>query len=396
MATHPKFRNSHQVFLKTHQINCALLPNRCSLAKTFKIYPMKKNLFFVMALLSLSIATAQDFIADHIAYKIIPGTTTVEVAKKDGCYNGSVVIPETVTNNATDYTVAYVGKSAFAGCSAVTAVSLPNSVVAIKTLAFSGCTGLTAIELPDALTSIGFSSFLGCTGLTSLEIPNSVTSINDNAFRNCNGLTSVSLGESLVVLGDKSFENCSSLTSISIPDSVYYIGDSAFSDCGALTSATLGNSVVIIGQLLFNFCPNLDSITVKQSVPFSIFEFAFGFIDLSEIDLYVPAGSELAYKDADVWKDFNIVGANPIAAFRMEDSSEEGSITVFPLPANNRLNIKEHGTAKLEQATLLDFNGDIVKTSKAQSMDVSSLNKGLYTLKLETTEGVITKKVIKK
>ncbi len=55
-----------------------------------------------MALLSLSTVIAQDFIADHIVYKIIPGTITIEVAKKDGCYEGNIRILQTGTFNETD------------------------------------------------------------------------------------------------------------------------------------------------------------------------------------------------------------------------------------------------------------------------------------------------------
>jgi len=41
------------------------------------------------------------------------------------------------------------------------------------------------------VTSIGPFAFAGCTNLTGITIPDSVTSIKSEAFRNCTALTSV-------------------------------------------------------------------------------------------------------------------------------------------------------------------------------------------------------------
>ena len=64
--------------------------------------------------------------------------------------------------------------------------------------AFAWCSGLTSVTIPDSVTSIGYRAFYNSDGLMSVPIGNSVTSIGDSAFYNCTNLTSVTfLGKTL-------------------------------------------------------------------------------------------------------------------------------------------------------------------------------------------------------
>jgi len=64
-------------------------------------------------------------------------------------------------------------------------------VTSIGSYAFASCSGLTSVTIPNSVTSIDEYAFYGCSGLTSVTIPNSVTSIGDRAFYGCSGLTSI-------------------------------------------------------------------------------------------------------------------------------------------------------------------------------------------------------------
>ncbi|MGM9554591.1 MAG: leucine-rich repeat domain-containing protein [Faecousia sp.] len=182
-----------------------------------------------------------------------------------------------------------IGDGAFAGCTDLTSVTLPESVTSIANSAFEGCTGLTSMTLPEGVTSIGNYAFSGCTGLTSVTLPEGVTSIGNYAFSGCTGLTSVTIPESVTSIGDYAFYNCSSLTSVTIPtdaasmesrmrslrssrrsvtlpESVTRIGDGAFKNCSSLTSVVLPNSVTCIGNRTFSGCSALTSVIIPESV----------------------------------------------------------------------------------------------------------------------------------
>ena len=184
------------------------------------------RLITMVAICMLSLnAMAYDFSYTYQGKKLyytITSSNTVEVTyyssdnyfQNNNYVNGDVVIPSSVTNNSTTYSVTSIGEGAFSYCSGLISVTIPNSVTSIGDAAFYGCIGLTSVTIPNSVTSIGEAAFYGCSGLTSVTIPNSVTSIGEGAFSGCSGLTSVTIGNSVTSIGDYAFAWCISLTSI--------------------------------------------------------------------------------------------------------------------------------------------------------------------------------------
>ena len=247
------------------------------LNKTFKAKRTRHQLLlFLMVIMNLvgTKALAYDIAVKNadgvtIYYNYINDGKELEVTyatSSYGNYSGVVVIPEEITYMNRARKVTIIGAAAFAYCTGLTSVTIPNSVTSIGSSAFYGCTGLTFVTIPNSVKNIGKSAFYYCSGLTSVTIPNSVTTIDDLVFSGCSGLTSVTIPNSVTTIGGSAFRECSGLTSLTIPNSVTTIGGYAFSGCSGLTSLTIPNSLTTIDSYTFSGCSGLTSVTIPNSV----------------------------------------------------------------------------------------------------------------------------------
>ena len=240
----------------------------------------------------------------------------------------SLVIPHSVTslgsyafsgttwyNNQPDGMV-YLGNFVYeykGQMPANTHIIIREGTIGIAGSAFAGCSGLTSIFIPNSVTFIGGSAFAICSGLASVSIPYGVTSIDSQTFYRCSSLTSISIPNSVTSIGIDAFMNCTGLTSIAIPNGVTSIGSDAFSGCSSLSSVTIPNSVTSIGGYAFAHCSSLSSVISEISNPFEISNYVFY---SSNKDIYatasltIPVGKKSAYLSTAGWNRFtNIVEA---------------------------------------------------------------------------------------
>lgn len=103
--------------------------------------------------------------------------------------------------------------------SAVTSVTIPDSVTAIPDDAFSYCSQLTNISIPNSVTFIGFSAFNSCTSLKSITLPSSLSTIQSYAFYNCGNLKTIRIPVSVTSIGNCAFDVCPSLMTVTYPGS---------------------------------------------------------------------------------------------------------------------------------------------------------------------------------
>ena len=101
---------------------------------------------------------------------------------------------------------------------------------------------VTSVTIPDSVTSIRDSAFLFCSQLTNISIPNSVTAIGSFAFDGCTKLESITLPSSLSTIQSYAFYNCGNLKTIRIPVSVTFIENFAFDGCPSSMTVTYSGS----------------------------------------------------------------------------------------------------------------------------------------------------------
>ena len=259
-------------------------------------------------------AQSQPIPGSSLSWEYIPNTKTLSITGSGDMPDFAIFMNqpwgafreqiETVTIGAG---VTSVGKNAFLGCTALTAITLPSSVTTIGAFAFVSCKALTGITIPSGVKTIKESVFFGCSALTSVTLPEGLQTIGASAFLGCS-LTNVTLPNSVTTMGESAFSSCEALTHVTLSDKLTTIEKSAFNGCSQLKNVTIPNSVTTIGNGAFAQCTALKDVTVFWDTPLdNISADAFsGINELDKVKLYVPAGKKGAYQAADVWKGFDV------------------------------------------------------------------------------------------
>lgn len=73
----------------------------------------------------------------------------------------------------------------------------------------------------------------------------------------------------------------------------------------------------------------------------------------------------------------------------------EGTLSLYPNPVNNVLEIKLDANSVLRKVSIYDNSGQLILTAKKELVDVSKLAFGLYTVTIESNNGNRSTKIIK-
>ena len=226
-----------------------------------------------------------------------------------------------------------------------------GNLTAVADNAFADCTTLTGIDLPDGITTIGSNAFNGCTGLATMTLPSTVTLFKENAFAGLENITDVwcvaepttltwdgmgfkpdkatlmhvPLAEdweeqfkrvNVTFVGDMTrfrytatgkepsafnilakftgaeeivshvfnsetgegtlifkgvvtkfndpFKNNKNITGIIVPSSVTEIGGQAFYECSNLKTVSLPNTITSLGEYIFDRCTSLTTVNIPN------------------------------------------------------------------------------------------------------------------------------------
>lgn len=228
---------------------------------------------------------AAEQVSGFYTYVVEDGEATIiDVNEK---ISGNAVIPSKLGGCP----VTRIENGAFAYCSKLTGVTIPDSITSIGEWAFNETgfynkesnwengvlyIGKYLIDAKETLSGkyeiksgtkvIAARAFSGCEHLTNITIPDSVIGIDEATFECCNDLTSVTIGNGVKSIGNIAFMSCGGLTSLTIPGTVTDVNPGAFAYCIGLKSLTIQNGVKNIGSNAFECCYGLTSVTISDSV----------------------------------------------------------------------------------------------------------------------------------
>lgn len=147
-------------------------------------------------------ALKHDPLPDTVLPKIINGKNITGVAKN--------VFKGTSISSIDLGKCTYLGEGVFENCTLLSEVVFPNglTMTCIPDNCFKGCSNLSMITLPSTVINIGRAAFEDCSKLTSIGNIINLVNIGAFAFRNCTNLSSFTGYAKLSSIGQGAFAGC--------------------------------------------------------------------------------------------------------------------------------------------------------------------------------------------
>ena len=260
-----------------------------------------------------------------------------------------------------------IDELAFAYCTALKSIILPQSLENIGSAAFTSCESLKEIEIPASVEGLGYSPFSHCYSLEKITVDegnetfsspagsNAIVSKWGRLYVGCN--TTV-IPSTVTEIDQGAFMGMKGLTAITIPPSVELIDQEAFNATGLKEIDIPATVEVIWGCYTFGECPSLKKVTVHWPEPI---ELAYGnpfYVDEDQTriiaTLYVPAGTKALYASAYGWSEFPTIielPASPNGDLNGDSQVDVGDIMAI-------INIMAKGSLTAADIAKADLNGD--------------------------------------
>lgn len=195
----------------------------------------------------------------------------------------------------------------------------------IDTILFKNPSVVNSVYMPNCIETIN--GALRYTIIASIKLPTNLKSIGDRTFEGCVKLESVTIPNGVTSIGNNAFAMCTSLNNLEIPNSVATfnldcIGGGYYENKGTrLTKLTIGSGVTeITGRYRMEFGGVISELYLKPNTPPTNIKALFYDVSsfqttiISRMKIYVPIGSEEAYKQALTWENYSldsiIIGVN--------------------------------------------------------------------------------------
>ena len=193
---------------------------------------------------------------------------------------------------------------------ALLATSLSAQTVAnMKDLNAEKKSAAINLKLTGTLTTTRNSDFRQlrdlCWQLRTLDLSEATCPVlPKNAFHSRHHLQSIILPNQLQEIGSQAFFACDNLQDVVIPKSVTKVGAAAFSGCKALKNITIDGTPEL-GEFAFANLEGVKVIKVNSKIPPKAASTAFSGMNMRDVKLVMPRGSEKLYRKAPGWNHFS-------------------------------------------------------------------------------------------
>ena len=268
------------------------------------------------------------------------------ILRKYAATSNDVDIPSSVELGDDSYTVAIIGKSAFANKTSITSLIIPSGVECIDADVFSACSKLAWIESKiDAPVEITGKNVFANNNAT-LFIPSAKvdeyrakgwnflniyvgdrkeTTIDGWTYEYSTGdkkaiLTKVNnVGKDVTINGtfkigkdeytvtaiaESVFKGNKNIEGLTISENIENIGATAFQGCEKIEKVELPSTLKVIGDKAFDGCVRLVSVTCNGETPATVGTDAFSSYSIT---LNVPSDAVTTYKDDASWGQFTTI-----------------------------------------------------------------------------------------
>lgn len=172
-----------------------------------------------------------------------------------------------------------IKESAFEGNTKITSVRIPEGYCEMGGEAFSKCTSLQRVELPTTITEWPYHSkydegvmqtvtyqyaFAHCTSLSAVVIPEGTTALGMQLFAYCDSLEEIELPSTLTDW-EFSFYRAGGLKRVTIKEGVTKIPRAAFGFCPSLEEVEIPDTVTMIDYEAFNIT-GLKNLTIPKDI----------------------------------------------------------------------------------------------------------------------------------
>ena len=189
------------------------------------------------------------------------GDFVVPASVKEIC-DGAFASNKTVTSIsfANGSALEKIGVGAFASCTLLSKVTLPNNKVEIGAMAFYQNTFLSEINL-DKVVYVGEFAFYN-TAITNVSLTENNVVLNYGAFYGCQKLNSVTLGAGAQI-GEYAFY-ATTVSAVNLTGDGVTVGEGAFYECQKLSTFDFSKLTGEVGAYAFYHCLSIRSVVMPN------------------------------------------------------------------------------------------------------------------------------------